>query len=247
MSQFFTKQQIADVVQSPIPRHVAIIPDGNRRWASLQNQGAAFGHQAGCDILLDIVEAASDINVEYLTVYTFSTENWKRSQCEIDALMVLLKNYLSDQLPRMLKQGVKFLTIGDLDPLPQDVKEVVQRCQDATRHCQKICLILALNYGGREEITRALKRILKEIDAGSVEKDAINQETISSHLDTAPYPDPDLLIRTSGEKRLSNYLLWQISYAELYLTSTLWPDFRPENFYEAIQDYQKRERRLGGS
>ncbi|NGX57331.1 MAG: Isoprenyl transferase [Chlamydiae bacterium] len=247
MSVFYTQEQLSSLNRKNIPRHVAIIPDGNRRWASLQKQDAAFGHKTGCDILLDIVEAASDIDVEYLTLYTFSTDNWKRSKFEVDTLMALLKVYLTDQLPRMIDKGVKLLTIGDLTPLPEDIKEVVHKCKEATQNCDKIHLILALNYGSREEITRAFKKILSEVEQGKLDKGAVNEEMVSRYLDTSQFPDPELLIRTSGEKRISNYLLWQLSYSEIYLTDTYWPEFRPNDFLEAIMDYQKRERRMGGS
>ena len=241
MDTYFTPDQLATIDTSNIPRHVAIVPDGNRRWAMKQNEGAAFGHKIGCDILMDVVEAASEINVEYLTLYTFSTENWRRSKGEIDALMFLLQQYLSEQCPRMIKKGVKFLTIGDLTPLPDSVKKVIEETKKATQHCQKIHLVLALNYGSREEICRAVRHMMND----GLGPDDVNEEKISHYLDTSRIPDPELLIRTSGEKRLSNYLLWQLSYTELHLTDILWPDFKPIDFLTAIKEYQCRERRIG--
>ncbi len=230
-----------------VPRHVAIIPDGNRRWAARLQQDAPFGHQKGCDIILDIVEAASDIDIEYMTLYIFSTENWKRSKMEIDALMGLLKLYLQRETPRMIEKGVKLNTIGVLDPLPEDVKQTIKESKEKTAHCSKIHLILALNYGGRSEICRSFSKICSKIEKGTLKKEDVTEETVSRHLDTSRWPDPDLLIRTSGEMRISNYLLWQLSYSEFYYTETLWPDFTPDRFYAAIDDYKQRERRLGGS
>ncbi len=230
-----------------VPKHVAIIPDGNRRWAARFEQDAPFGHQKGCDIILDIVEAASDINIEYMTLYIFSTENWRRSKMEIDALMGLLKLYLQRETPRMIEKGVKLSTIGVLDPLPEDVKKTIRESKEKTAHCSKINLILALNYGGRSEICRSFSKICSEIEKGALCKEDVTEETVSRYLDTSLWPDPDFLIRTSGEQRISNYLLWQLSYSELYYTDTLWPDFDRDHFYAAIDNYQQRERRLGGS
>ena len=241
MDSFFTPDQLADIDLSNIPKHVAIIPDGNRRWAMKQSEGASFGHKSGCDILMDVVEAASELHVDYLTLYTFSTENWRRSKDEIDALMSLLQQYLSDQCPRMVKKGVKLLTIGDLTPLPCSVKRVIEETQKATQNCQKTHLVLALNYGSREEICRAVRHMMQD----GLSPQDVNEEKVSHYLDTSQIPDPELLIRTSGEKRLSNYLLWQLSYTELYLTETLWPDFKPIDFLTAIKEYQNRERRIG--
>ena len=238
---YLSSEQLSALDFRNIPKHVAIIPDGNRRWAMKQCEEIAFGHKTGCDILMDIVESAIDLQVEYLTFYTFSTENWNRSQAEIDALMALLKVYLTNQRQRMLKKGVQLTTIGDLSPLPDDVKEVIQEMKKATQDCDKIQLILALNYGGREEICRAVKKMITD-GLGPTE---VNEKMLSHYLDTAHIPDPELLIRTSGEKRISNYLLWQLSYTELYLTDTLWPDFKPIDFLEAIKEYQRRERRIG--
>ncbi len=234
------------ILSDSVPKHVALIPDGNRRWAARYQKDAPFGHRKGCDIILDIVEAASDINIEYMTLYIFSTENWKRSKLEIDALMELLKHYLQRETPRMIEKGVKLSTIGVLESLPEDVKAVIEESKAKTAHCKKINLILALNYGGRSEICRAFSKIHREIEKGRLTIKDITEDTVGHYLDTADWPEPDLLIRTSGEMRISNYLLWQLSYSEFYYTDTLWPDFTPDHFYSAIDDYQKRERRLGG-
>jgi len=233
--------QFVSLEQGNIPKHVAIIPDGNRRWAMKQNERVSFGHKMGCDILMDIVDTASEIKVEYLTLYTFSTENWRRSKVEIDALMALLAHYLTEQCPRMVEKGVQLLTIGDLNPLPDHVKQVIRNTKKATKRGQKIRLTLALNYGGREEICRAVRNMIND----KINPSEVTEENLSRYLDTAQIPDPELLIRTSGEKRLSNYLLWQLSYTELYLTETLWPDFKPIDFLTAIKEYQCRERRIG--
>jgi len=241
VTKFFTDQQKAGIDHGNIPRHVAVIPDGNRRWAMKQKQGTEFGHRAGCDVLMDIVEAADELGVDYLTFYTFSTENWRRSQLEIDTLMALLENYLTKQRPRMVEKGVKLLTIGDLERLPKGINRVIDETKKATENCSSIHLVLALNYGSREEICRAVRKLI----ASGCQPGEVDEERLSRFLDTARIPDPELLIRTSGEKRLSNYLLWQASYTEIFLTETLWPDFRPIDFLKAIEEYQSRERRIG--
>jgi len=241
VTKFYTEEQLSTLHKGCIPQHVAIIPDGNRRWAMKQSRGTEFGHRAGCDILMDVVEAAEELGVNYLTFYTFSTENWRRSQLEIDTLMALLQQYLIDQRPRMVEKGVKLLTIGDLTRLPEGINRVIAETQKATEHCSDIHLILALNYGSREEICRAVRKMI----ASGCKPEEVTEERISRYLDTSRIPDPELLIRTSGEKRLSNYLLWQASYTEIFLTETLWPDFRPVDFLKAIEEYQKRERRIG--
>lgn len=241
MSKFYTQEQISALDLGKIPKHVAIIPDGNRRWAMKQKRGTEFGHRAGCDILMDIVEAADEIGIDYLTFYTFSTENWRRSKLEIDTLMALLEQYLTEQRPRMVEKGVKLLTIGDLKKLPPGINRVIEESKKATEQCTSIHLILALNYGSREEICRAVRKMI----AAGCTPEEVNEERLSHYLDTSAIPDPELLIRSSGEKRLSNYLLWQSSYTEIFLTETLWPDFRPIDFLKAIEEYQRRERRIG--
>lgn len=229
-----------------IPKHIAIIPDGNRRWAKKNRTKTNEGHRAGANILMNIVEAASELGVKRLTFYCFSTENWERPQDEVSALMDLFASYLFSQKQTMIEKGVKLETIGDSSKLSPFLKEIIQETKIATESCEKIDLILAINYGARDEICRAFKRMLQDYDRGLFTKDDVGEEAISAYLDTKGWMDPDLLIRTSGEMRVSNFLLWQISYTEIYSTSVLWPDFKAEHLLEAILDYQKRERRWGG-
>lgn len=228
-----------------VPHHVAIIMDGNRRWAKNNGYLSIFGHQKGADVLQEIVEFASGIGVKILTVYSFSTENWKRSKEEIDSLFSLFSSVLHRQSPRMVEQGVRLQTIGDLTRLPMHLQETLAEVKIKTNSCSNIELVLALNYGSRDEIRRAVTNLCQQCVEGKLSAEGISEKTISSYLDTALWPDPDLLIRTSGEVRLSNFLLWQLSYSEIYITDTLWPDFSTSNFLDAIKNYQKRERRLG--
>lgn len=244
---FFTEEQLALVNPYKIPRHVAIIPDGNRRWAKNHASTAPKGHQKGADALMDTVQAAQELKIEAVTFYTFSTENWARPKDEIDALMFLLTTYLTDQLPAMLENGVRFHTIGNLAKFPPDIIEVVEKTKRETAHCSNIDLILALNYGGRDEIARALHKLIDDFTSQKIKREEIDEAIVSRYLDTSAWPDPDLLIRTSGEQRISNFLLWQISYTELYMTDLYWPDFKPVHLLEAVLEFQKRERRLGGA
>lgn len=235
----FTQKEWESLERGKIPSHIAIIPDGNRRWAKKHCFSHARGHTQGADAIIETVKAALEIGVKVVTFYLFSTENWKRPEKEIEAHMALLKQSLLNKREEMLERGISFKTIGDLKPIPEDVLKVVEEIKRETAACQSIDLVFALNYGGRDELVRAVSKIVKE--GGSIE-----ESHISESLDTYPWKDPDLLIRTSGERRLSNFLLWQLSYAELYFTDILWPDFKPKDLYEAIRDYQGRERRLGG-
>lgn len=228
-----------------IPKHVAIIMDGNRRWAQRKKIPLDRGHWQGAETLMTIVEGAWEVGVEVLTVYAFSTENWKRPRKEVQTLMEVFKSYLIKMLPDMVKNGVRLETIGDIERFPEDVRDAIEKAKRETRECEKITLVLALNYGGRSEVTRAVKKILSDFALCKVTEEEINEDTFASYLDTSKYSDPELLIRTSGESRVSNFLLWQISYAEMYITKTLWPDFTKEDFYQALYDYQKRERRVG--
>lgn len=239
------KTQAAATLQARIPRHIAIIPDGNRRWAKHQQESHETGHRAGANIIIDIVKTAKDAGVNTITFYLFSTENWERPQEEIAALMWLLKEFLRGQCSEMLANGVKLGTIGDLTAFSPDVLEVIQETLDKTAHCDKINMVLALNYGARDELRRATQKVIDKVVANKYQHYEVTEEMIASHLDTAPWGDPDLLIRTSGEMRISNYLLWQLSYAELYFAEVLWPDFRPNHLLEAIADFQHRERRGG--
>jgi undecaprenyl diphosphate synthase len=226
---------------SNIPDHVAIIMDGNRRWARQKNIPLAMGHWEGAEILTDIVKEASRIGVKTLTVYSFSTENWTRPSEEVDSIMNILKVYLEKKRDVMVQDGVKLNAIGNLAGLPPEVQLAFEHTRDATAKCNKINLVLALNYGGRDEIRRAITKLI------ALKPEAITEELIAQQMDTYPYGDPELVIRTSGEYRVSNFLLWQISYAEIYTTPVLWPEFLPKHFLEAISHFQTRKRRKGGN
>lgn len=246
-SKFFTSEQRASLDPLRIPKHIAVIPDGNRRWAQHNLTVSEKGHRSGASVLIETVKAAKELGVKTITFYLFSTENWTRSQEEIDTLMWLLKEFLNEQCAEMLSDGVRLRTIGDLTKLPSDVLEVVAETSDKTAHCTCIDMVMALNYGSRDEMCRAFDRILTDCYSKKVQMENITESLISKYLDTAPWGDPELLIRTSGEMRLSNFLLWQLSYAEIYITNTLWPDFKSADLLAAILDFQGRKRRLGGT
>lgn len=229
-----------------IPKHIAIIMDGNRRWAKKNGVPTMVGHWKGAEVLTQIVEAASNLGVKVLTVYTFSTETWKRTPDEVNALMHLFKMYLSGKKEQMAKEGVRLNAIGDLAKLPLEVKQVLEETKTETAHGQKIELVLAMNYGARDDIRRAAVSVVEECLSGRLKKEEISEAVFAKYLDTAKWGDPDLLIRTSGEKRLSNFLLWQISYAEVYITDILWPDFDEHELLKAVIEFQRRERRIGG-
>ena len=228
-----------------LPKHIAIIMDGNGRWAKERGYDRIFGHQNGVVSVRETTEAAAEIGIEYLTLYAFSTENWSRPQSEVDALMELLIDTIEKETPTLNKNNVRLMAIGDLSRLPGNAGEKLQRCIAQTGKNTGLALVLALSYSSRWEITYALKNICSEVQAGEYSIDDINDELISNHLTTKSIPDPDLMIRTSGEERISNFLLWQIAYSELYFTKTHWPEFRKENFYQAIYEFQQRERRFG--
>lgn len=223
------------------PEHVAIIMDGNRRWAKNQGLPVSAGHFRGAERLTQIVQAASAFGIKVLTVYAFSTENWKRPSVEVKALMQLFKSYLKRQRSSMIKEGVRLNTIGDVSKFPKDVLQVLEETIEATKEGAKLDLIIALNYGARDELKRAIGAMIDD----KISKEELSEDLISSYLDTAKWKDPDLLIRTSGESRVSNFLLWQISYSEVFVTDVLWPDFGEKDLLAAIQEYQKRELRLG--
>ena len=226
-----------------IPQHVAIIMDGNGRWARQRGKERSFGHQAGAETVHRIIEEAVRLGIKYLTLYTFSTENWNRPSTEIAALM----NLLFDSIEEMtfMKNNVRFDVIGDIEKLPENVKERLTSCIEHTSHNTGMCLVLALSYSSRWEITEATRQIATLVKNRDITPEQITDEYISAHLTTSFMPDPDLLIRTGGEIRLSNYLLWQCAYSELYFCDTFWPDFNEEEFQKAICEYQKRERRFG--
>lgn len=228
-----------------LPRHVAIIMDGNGRWAKKNGQQRAFGHINGVKSVREITEAAAEIGIEYLTLYAFSTENWNRPKEEVRALMSLLVSSLEQELPTLMKNDIRLNTIGSFSKLPENVQDKMRNCMEQTKHNKQLTLNLALSYSSRCEITDMAKRISELTTKGIISAAEINEGLVSSMMYTAGTPDPELLIRTSGEYRISNFLLWQIAYSELYFTDILWPDFGKEDFYKAIIDYQKRERRFG--
>lgn len=228
-----------------VPGHIAIIMDGNGRWAKERGKERSYGHQYGVESVRTVTEAASEIGVKYLTMYTFSTENWNRPDQEVEALMALLVMAIERETPDLMKNNVRLMAIGDLSRMPAEVKERLDRCITQTSGNTGLTLVLALSYSSRWEITEAARRIADEVVAGKLHRDAINDELISSYLTTNRIPDPDLLIRTGGEQRISNFLMWQAAYSELYFTDVFWPDFGKESLYEAICDYQGRERRFG--
>jgi len=230
-----------NIDKTRVPRHVAIIMDGNGRWAKSQGRERIFGHSHGVESVRASLKAATKTGVEYLTLYAFSTENWNRPKEEVDALMNLLVHTIVGELNELDENQVRLHAIGDLKNLPTDCQQELQRAIDHTSIHNRVNLILALNYSARWEITNAVKQL---IEAGTT-ADAVTDELFASKLSTAGFPDPELLIRTSGEERISNFLLWQIAYAELYFTETLWPDFREEDFFSAVVDFQSRERRFG--
>ncbi len=232
--------------QLSVPRHVAIILDGNGRWAKKRNMPRNYGHVQGSKTVEQIIEDAYHMGIEYVTVYAFSTENWKRSKDEVDALMKLLAKYLIDCIERSTKNNMCVRVIGDKTGLDPKLVEKINNLEDVTRNATGLKFTIAINYGGRDEITRCFQKIAKQIEAGELKATAITEEMITSNLDTAGLPDPDLLIRTSGEERLSNFLPWQLAYTEFYFTDVLWPDFTKEDLLTAIRYYNGRERRFGG-
>ena len=229
-----------------LPRHVAIIMDGNGRWAKLRHRPRVAGHRAGIASVRDVVESAARIGLEALTLYAFSVENWKRPRAEVSTLMGLLKHYLRAELDTLLRNHIRFGVIGRPEALPADVQEELQRAVERTHGETGMRFSLALNYGGRAEITDAVRRLYQDLRDQGQGAEAIDEALVSRYLYTADLPDPDLLIRTSGELRVSNFLLWQIAYSELWVTDVLWPDFRRRHLLQAIADFQKRERRYGG-
>lgn len=242
----FYKKQKKSLDVNNIPKHIAIIMDGNGRWAKKRGLPRKAGHKAGAQTLETISRVAMDLGVQHLTVYAFSTENWSRSQEEIDGIMDLLRYYLRTYIERAKKDEVKVHIIGDIQRLDKDIQEQVRNLEELTRHKKGMCLHIALNYGGRDEIIRAIKKIGQQIEKGELSSDEIDNTVFMQHLDTVGVPDPELMIRTSGEERISNFLLWQLAYSEFSFCDKLWPDFTEEDLKEAIFYYQNRERRFGG-
>ena len=229
-----------------IPRHVALILDGNGRWAKKRGLPRTMGHKEGCVTVEKTVEIAARMGIEYLTVYGFSTENWKRSSDEVGALMQLFRFYMVRLLKIASANNVRVKMIGDRTRFDQDIIDGINRLERETKDNTGLTFVIAVNYGGRDELTRAVRKLAADCCAGKLEPSAVTEQVVNSYLDTADIPDPDLLIRTSGELRLSNYLLWQLAYAELYVTDCLWPDFNQEELEKAILSYNRRDRRFGG-
>jgi undecaprenyl diphosphate synthase len=228
-----------------VPQHVAIIMDGNGRWARQQALSRLEGHKRGSEVARDIVTAASRIGVSYLTLYAFSSENWRRDPHEVSGLMALLKHYLEDEAEELHKEGVRLKVIGERSLLPNTILDLVHAVEELTKANKKITLQMAISYGSRAEIVHAVRQIAEKVRDRRMDPDKISEQVLEQHLYTAGIPDPDLLIRTSGEQRVSNYLLWQLAYTELVFIDKFWPDFSPEDFMEALLTYQNRERRFG--
>ena len=230
-----------------LPKHIAIIMDGNGRWANKRGISRIRGHQKGAETVRKIVRASREIGIPWLTLYAFSEENWKRSKAEIHALMNLLNRFLKSELKEMQDNGIRLQTIGRTEKLPEDTKKTLLATIEKTAPCKDMVLTLALSYGGRQEISDAIRKIAQKIENRGITASEISEQLISGFLYTAGMPDPDLLIRTSGEYRISNFLLWQIAYTEIHVTPTLWPDFGKDEFLAAIRDFQERERRFGAT
>ena len=237
-----TKEQLS---KERMPAHVAIIMDGNGRWAKRQGLARMFGHKKGVEVVHNITEAAAELGLKYLTLYTFSTENWNRPKEEVDALMTLLVDTIAKETPTLMKNNVRLLTIGDLERLPKGAHDKFISCMEQTAANTGLNLVIALSYSSRWEIINAVRQAVEKAQKGQLEPEEVNEELVSDLMTTKGMPDPDLLIRTSGELRISNFLLWQLAYSELYFTDCLWPEFTVEHFYEALLAYQHRERRFG--
>ena len=235
----------SQIDKARMPRHVAIIMDGNGRWAKKQGLARMYGHKQGVETVHRITETAAEMGIQYLTLYTFSTENWNRPKEEVDALMTLLVDTIAKETPTLMKNNVRLLTIGDTERLPEGAKRKFEQCMEETSGNTGLRLVIALSYSARWEITNAMQVAVRKAQAGELKAEDVNEELVSSLMTTVGMPDPDLLIRTSGELRISNFLLWQLAYSELYFTDCLWPEFTEEEFCKAIVDYQHRERRFG--
>lgn len=245
-TMFYFNNNNVTIDNDNIPKHIAIIMDGNGRWASKRLLKRKAGHKAGAQTLEKISQYAMDLGVKHLTVYAFSTENWKRSEEEVSGIMDLLRSYLKNYIDRAKKDNVKVDIIGDISRLDLDIQQQIIELENLTKNKTGMSLHIALNYGGRDEILRAVKKIADEVQIGTMKSDEITEDIIEHYLDTQFIPDPELLIRTSGEQRISNFLLWQLAYSEFSFTDKLWPDFTEEDFKLAILEYQNRERRFGG-
>ncbi len=246
MQEIFSEEELSLIKSQKVPEHVAIIMDGNRRWAIKNGLSKFSGHKKGAENLERILTAASHLNIKALTVYAFSTENWARSKKEVSTLWKLFEEYLKKYLKTFQKKSIKIKVIGDISKCPVFLQKKIKTTIEKTGQGQKITLILAINYGGRDEILRSLKKMLYDYDKNKFKKEDLTEKMMAEYLDTAGVKDPELVIRTSGELRLSNFLLWQLSYSELYVTETFWPDFSPQELFKAIIGFQERQRRFGG-
>lgn len=234
-----------DLDKTKLPTHVAVIMDGNGRWAKKHLLSRIKGHEKGAEAVRTVVRACREIGIAYLTLYAFSTENWQRPKSEVDALMTLLVKFLKSEQKELAENDIRLQVIGQMERLPENVQQALRETMDLTRKNSALQLNLALSYGSRAEIVHMARKLARKSRDGQIDPDVINADIVAEHLYTRDIPDPDLLIRTSGEMRISNFLLWQIAYAEIYVTPTLWPDFGKDEFYEILKDYQRRERRYG--
>lgn len=237
---------LENILKKPLPKHIAIIMDGNGRWALNRGLPRAAGHRAGVEALKKIIEFCGKINLKYITVYAFSTENWKRPKDEVDTLMNLMVEYIQKEITRLKEAGVKINPIGDIQALSPAIRKNIEFAVEETKDNDNLVLNVALNYGARAEMVRCITKISEQVKKGKISPSDINEQLISDFLYTSGQPDPDLVIRTSGEKRLSNFLLWQIAYSEIWITDVNWPDFTPQILLKAIDNYQNRNRRFGG-
>ena len=234
-----------DLDRERLPRHIAIIMDGNGRWAKRRNLSRIEGHAHGIDAVREIVRACRRLDIPYLTLYAFSMENWNRPRAEVEALLDLLRHFIRKELPELEANGVRVNTIGRIELLPADIREEIDQAQARTKDLTAMTLTIAISYSGRDELRRAAQKLAAEVRAGRLDPERIDEAAFAGALETAGLPDPDLLIRTSGELRVSNFLLWQIAYAEIHVTEVLWPDFTPRHLFDALLDYTRRERRFG--
>ncbi|NRB47665.1 MAG: isoprenyl transferase [Saprospiraceae bacterium] len=235
----------SEIIPEKLPKHIAIIMDGNGRWAKQHGKPRVFGHRNGVKAVRETTEAAAELGVSYLTLYAFSTENWKRPKLEVGALMRLLVETLHKEINTLNKNNIKLQAIGDISLLPKETHSALLKGIENTKNNTRMTLILALNYSGKWDIAQATKQLAKQVQEGVISPEDIDEERLAQSLSTSKIPDPELLIRTSGERRISNFLLWQLAYSELYFSPVFWPDFRKDQFYQAIIDYQNRERRFG--
>lgn len=234
-----------EIDKNKVPQHIAIIMDGNGRWAQSQGEDRTFGHKNGVESVREAIKGCIEIGVKYLTLYAFSTENWNRPKEEVDFLMNLLVEAIVGETPELLKNNIRLETIGDISALPERSYSHLQKAKEETRHCNDLTLILALNYGSKKEMLGAINNIVKSVVAGDLSIEELNEECVSNHLDTAKFPDPEIMIRTSNEMRISNFLLWQMAYTEFFFLPIFWPEFKRENLWECVKEFQTRERRFG--